>query len=92
MALALLFTTISFATTVLSTLSSELILSEALDALRAIFTCVMSLALAVRFLLVFTMIMAHDSTFVVTLTAREPDRFMVGLVIFTESSSESWHL
>jgi hypothetical protein len=53
---------------------------------------VMSLALAVRFLLVFTMIMAHDSTFVVTLTAREPDRFMVGLVIFTESSSESRHL
>ena len=91
MALAILFASVGFTATVLTALASQLIFSITLYTLSAVFASVMSLALAMRLLLMFAMLQAMHCSFMVTLTVREPDCFMMRLIVLTEPSCKGWH-
>jgi len=91
MALASFLSAVDLAAAHLTALTSQLILSETLNALRAVLSGVMSLALAVGLGSMLVVVFANDRAFMVALTVREVYCLVVRLVVLSESGSEGGH-
>jgi len=92
MALASFLSAVDLAAAHLTALASQLILSETLNTFRAVFSGVMSLALAVGIGNMLVVVFTNDRAFMVALTIKEEYYLVVRLIVLSESDCKSGHL